>query len=130
LSHYPGNELRFVSVPELQMGADIKTRLKDAGVSFSETDDMNEALHGADVVYWTRLQKERLQDPSVESSFVIDQASLQAMPEDAIILHPLPRVDEIHTSIDKDPRAKYFDQVQNGLYIRMALIDLLLKNGV
>ena len=127
LSHYKGNEIRFVSVPELQIGDDIKTHLKEKGVKFTETDDMNEALHVADVVYWTRLQKERLKDPGVESSFVIDQLALQAMPTDAIILHPLPRVDEIHTTVDSDPRAKYFEQVENGLYIRMALIDQLLQ---
>lgn len=126
LSHYKGNELRFVSVPELQIGDDIKTHLKEKAVPFIETDDMNEALHGADVVYWTRLQKERLVDPSLESAFVIDQHALRAMPDDAIILHPLPRVDEIATTVDEDPRAKYFDQVENGLYIRMALIDQLL----
>lgn len=127
LTHYKGNELRFVSVPELQIGDDIKTRLKEKGIKFIETDDMNEALHGADVVYWTRLQKERLKNPKIESSFVIDQLTLQAMPDDAIILHPLPRVDEIHVAVDADPRAKYFDQVENGLYIRMALIDQLLQ---
>lgn len=129
LSHYKGNELRFVSTPELQIGEDIKSHLKEKGVKFIETDDMNAALHGADVVYWTRLQKERLKDPGQESGFVIDQAAMQAMPDNAIIMHPLPRVDEIHTTVDNDPRAKYFAQAENGLYIRMALIDQLLQNG-
>jgi aspartate carbamoyltransferase catalytic subunit len=129
LSHYTGNEIRFVSVPELQIGDDIKAHLREKGVRFSETDDMHEALHGADVVYWTRLQKERLEDPSLESAFVIDQLALQAMPDTAIIMHPLPRVDEIHTNVDHDPRAKYFEQAENGLYIRMALIDRLLQSS-
>lgn len=132
LSNYEGNRISFVSVPELQIGEDIKLHLTEQGVDFQETDDMYDALHGADVVYWTRLQKERLAklgvDPSIESSFAIDVAALQAMPEDAIIMHPLPRVDEIHTTVDGDPRAAYFRQAKNGLFVRMALIDKLLED--
>jgi aspartate carbamoyltransferase catalytic subunit len=86
-------------------------------------------MHDADVVYWTRLQKERLADRNVESSFQINQAALQTMPENAIILHPLPRVDEIETSVDADPRAAYFRQAHNGLFVRMALIDELLTSS-
>jgi aspartate carbamoyltransferase catalytic subunit len=128
LSLYPGNELRFVSVPELQMGDDVLASLDERGVDYSQTTDMHEALEGANVVYWTRLQRERLKDPDVGSNYVIGQKALQVMPDDATIMHPLPRVGEIDVSVDADPRAKYFDQVENGLYIRMALIDQLLKN--
>lgn len=167
LSQYKNNRLRFVSTPDFQMGGDIKDHLATTGTTFEETDDMYSAFEGADVVYWTRLQRERLTNPandtedipalpaaydSVEqavgllwphmleltlpkvdlpaqmtpSAYSIGQAALQVMPPDTIIMHPLPRVDEIQASVDDDPRAKYMDQVENGLYIRMALLDEIL----
>jgi len=129
LSIYEGNRISFVSTPELRIGDDIKEHLRQKDVAFTETDDMFAPLHDADVVYWTRLQKERLADPSVESSFQINQAALQVMPPDAVIMHPLPRVDEIEASVDADSRAAYFRQAQNGLFVRMALIDELLTNS-
>lgn len=132
LSHYSGNHLTFVSLPELQMRDDIKQHLKQAGTAYEETDDMFGALQGADVVYWTRLQLERHGDseddkPSLEQNYVIGQAALQTIEDDAIIMHPLPRNNEIERSVDSDPRAKYFDQVENGLHLRMALLDMLLS---
>lgn len=125
LSLYRGNHLTFVSTPELQMGQDILDHLDERDTSHESTDDMFEAIRDADVVYWTRLQKERLADPTLTSAFSINQAALQVMKEDAIIMHPLPRNQEIDTSVDGDPRAQYFQQVQNGLYVRMALLDML-----
>lgn len=128
LSKYSGNHITFVSTPELQIDKDIKNHLTQNGVSNTETDNVFEAVRDADVVYWTRLQKERLENPITGGNFMIDQAVLQAMPEQAIIMHPLPRVDEIAQTVDDDPRAVYFsEQVGNGLYVRMALIDMLLS---
>ncbi len=130
LSMYEGNHISFVSVPELQMGDDIKAHLDQSNTTYSETDDMYEVLADADVVYWTRLQKERLTNPDIESRFIIDQAALQAMNQDAIILHPLPRVDEIEMSVDTDPRARYFtSQVPNGRHIRRALLSRVITTG-
>jgi aspartate carbamoyltransferase catalytic subunit len=129
LSKYKENHITFVSLPELSISDDIKHHLKETGTTYTETDDMHQALHDADVVYWTRLQLERHNgngNMKLEKNFVIDQKALQTMKDDAIILHPLPRNNEIEQSVDSDPRAKYFDQVENGLYIRMALIDELL----
>ncbi len=126
LSLYKGNTLTFVSTPALAMGSDITDHLTQAGTAYTETDDLYAALPKADVVYWTRLQKERLTDASLESEFVIDQAALQLMKPDATIMHPLPRVGEIAESVDDDPRAAYFRQVKNGLFVRMALLDTLL----
>jgi aspartate carbamoyltransferase catalytic subunit len=125
LALYPGNRITFVSTPELQIGDDIKEYLESKGTEHRETSDLSPALRDADVVYWTRLQKERHASGDMQSHFSIGQAELDSMPEDAIILHPLPRNDEIQTVVDSDPRAKYFDQVQNGLYVRMALLDML-----
>lgn len=123
LSMYGNNHIDFVSTTDLQMGDDIKSHLRETGTSFKETDDMFGAVRDADVVYWTRLQKERLSDPNLQSEFTIGQAVLQVMPADAIIMHPLPRVGEIEPCIDNDPRAVYFDQVEHGLHTRMALLD-------
>lgn len=138
LASYPNNQIRFVSTPDFMVGDDVKEHLNTAGTAFVETDDMFGALEGVDVVYWTRLQRERLdvgyktpEDPIDHlspSAFTIGQAAIQILPHDAIILHPLPRVDEIDVTIDDDPRAKYFDQVENGLYVRMALLDDILKD--
>lgn len=125
LSKYNGNHLTLVSVPELEMGEDIKILLDESGTTYEETADMSEALRSADVVYWTRLQKERLNNPDAVPSggFTIDQKALEIMPSDSIIMHPLPRVGEITPEVDADKRAVYFEQAENGLYIRMALLD-------
>lgn len=130
LAKFPGNHITYVSIPEFQIGNDIKQFLDYHGTSYSETSDMYEPLHDADVVYWTRLQSERSEsgeapgsDKLPPSHFVIDEVALEAMNQNAIIMHPLPRVDEIHQSVDEDPRAFYFEQAENGLYLRMALLD-------
>ncbi len=127
MSLYKGNSITFVSVPELQADEALQAELKKAGMPFTMTEDMNAALGDADVVYWTRLQKERLANPNIESHFVIDNAALKIMPKDAVILHPLPRVGEILEEVDADPRAHYFEQAKNGLYIRAALLDMVIK---
>jgi aspartate carbamoyltransferase catalytic subunit len=129
LSHYKGNHLSFVSIPELQIGEDIKVKLRESGTGFEETADMYDALRDADVVYWTRLQRERLENPDAlpKGGFTIDALALEVLPQDAIIMHPLPRVDEIDPQVDSDPRAQYFPQAGNGLYVRMALIDQILN---
>ena len=128
LSLYESNTICFVSTPELKIGDDIKKMLKTKQVKFVETDNMNQALKDADVVYWTRLQKERLTNQKTVSNYSISKESLKIIPAKAIIMHPLPRVDEIAPEVDADPRAAYFRQAGNGLYIRMALIDQILKN--
>lgn len=124
LSLYNGNHIDFVSTPGLRIGNDIKDTLKKRGTTFSETGDMDEVLSRADVVYWTRTQKERIEDESlIGKSLVIDKSKLEIIPREAIIMHPLPRVDEITEDVDHDPRACYFEQAGNGIPVRMALID-------
>ncbi len=129
LAKFSNNEFVFVSVPELQIGQDIKTILKRKGIKFVETSDINKAVKDSDVVYWTRLQKERIKNLASipKKGFVMDVNTLKHMPKKAIIMHPLPRVDEIHPDVDKDPRATYFEQAGNGLYVRMALLDGVLR---
>lgn len=129
MSLYSGTKITFVSTPQLRMGDDIKALLDKRGVVYEETDEVHEACKTADVVYWTRLQKERLEDPSLEAGFVIDGAVLSGMKQKSVIMHPLPRVSEITTEVDDDPRAAYFRQSHNGVYIRMALLDHLLGHA-
>lgn len=124
---YSGNRITFVSTPELQIGADIRRYLDAHDTPYFEADELAPSFNNVDVIYWTRLQKERLQDPSLASHFAIGPNELELLGKDTMIMHPLPRNDEISPAIDTDPRAKYFDQVKNGLYIRMALLDMLLR---
>ncbi|MBI2589354.1 aspartate carbamoyltransferase [Candidatus Saccharibacteria bacterium] len=130
LSKYKNNHITFVSIPEFQIGNDVKTTLRRTKTSFDQTDNMRKAFAGANVIYWTRLQAEYLKGKkaAVAGGFTIDKSSLKLLQKRAIIMHPLPRVGEISPEIDNDPRAKYFEQAGNGLYIRMALIDQILKN--
>ncbi len=152
LANYPDNEITFVSIPEFQIGGDIKAYLDSHNTKSQESADVFQSLRDADVVYWTRLQTERIPKPEVDeknptteqieelrkyqemierlqSNFTINEATLSVMPKEAIIMHPLPRVGEIHAAVDKDPRAVYFSQAGNGKYVRMALIDMILKES-
>ena len=90
---------------------------------------MNEAMKNSDVVYMTRIQKEYFDDEEeyekAKGKFKIGPEEMKIMKEDAILMHPLPRVDEIDIEVDKDPRAIYFEQAQNGLFVRMAILKML-----
>ncbi|MBP9738837.1 aspartate carbamoyltransferase [Candidatus Saccharibacteria bacterium] len=127
LACFSGNHIVFNTIPELQMADDIKEYLTEHSVTFEEQSDMKLAFAGADVVYWTRLQKERLPEGvNITQTFSINNKAMRYLPESAIVLHPLPRVDEIDVEVDKDPRAKYFEQAGNGMFVRMALLDQIL----
>lgn len=125
---FEGNHIVFNTIPELQMADDIKEYLNEQEVTYEEEPDMKKAFAGADVVYWTRLQKERLPEGvHIEQTYAIDKKAMSYLPDTAIVMHPLPRVDEIKTEVDADPRAKYFDQAGNGMFVRMALLDQILS---
>jgi len=131
LSTYEGNKINFVSSDQLRVSEDVKERLKQDGTEFRETDEVDSALSESDVIYWTRIQKERMEHPEeMGTKYVIDGSKLKIIPTDAIIMHPLPRVDEIAVEVDDDPRAYYFKQAENGLYLRMALIDSVLNGEI
>lgn len=119
-------ELLFVSPDAVRMNHDVREALTDAGVPFRDEPDMQKAMAEADVVYQTRIQKERFTTPedyeAVRGIYVITPEAMSMMKEHAILLHPLPRVDEISASVDSDPRAAYFRQAQYGVYVRMALL--------
>jgi aspartate carbamoyltransferase catalytic subunit len=130
LAQYPNNNIIFVSPPYLRVGDDIKHILRESQTTYIETDMLHESLAAADVVYWTRIQRER-HDGTLQpvENYVIDQSKLDAMKRDAILLHPLPRTGEIVPVVDSDPRAAYFRQAENGLYVRMALLDWVLAKS-
>lgn len=120
----------FLVAPEaLQMPPDITARLREQGVKVEETTDLEAAMAEADVLYMTRIQKERFKDPAdyeqLKGSYVLTRDMVERINPDLTILHPLPRVDEIATDVDGLSGAAYFRQARNGVYVRMALIALV-----
>lgn len=131
LSKYNDMEITFVSPPVCRMEHDIKAYLDKYDVAWYEETDLARVAKEADCIYMTRIQKERFHsvDDYLEaaSKYILSAELVSGMKSDAIIMHPLPRVDEIPEEVDNVPQARYFEQAQNGLYIRMALLYLLLK---
>lgn len=131
LTKYENVKIYFVAPEEVRMRGDIKTYLTKSDTYFSEETDLEKVASQVDVIYQTRIQKERFGEniddfEKVKDKYIIDNNILKAMKKRAIIMHPLPRVNEINPEIDKDPRAAYFRQAQNGLFIRMALLKMIL----
>ena len=122
---YPNNTFYFISPSELVISDELRQELKENGIKFVETQNLEEVLPKVDVLYMTRVQKERFESTEdydkVKDSFLLKKEHLNLMKEDGMILHPLPRVNEIDPAIDDDKRASYFMQAQNGLYVRMAI---------
>ncbi|HEY6378137.1 MAG TPA: aspartate carbamoyltransferase [Candidatus Dormibacteraeota bacterium] len=131
LSQYPGVRLSFVAPPVVQMGADILALLAERGVPYSVTGNLAGVAPAADVLYQTRIQKERFEHPAefaqARGGTRVDAAVMALLPANAIVMHPLPRVDEITPDVDGDPRAAYFRQARNGVAVRMALLDMVLR---
>jgi aspartate carbamoyltransferase catalytic subunit len=127
----PGVSLVFVAPPTTPMGTDVKTYLDARGVPWEETSDLQAAIRTVDAVYMTRVQKERFGDDyaayQAARVYNFTPETLAALPAHARILHPLPRVDEIDPAIDADPRAAYFRQAHNGMFVRMALLEWALN---
>jgi aspartate carbamoyltransferase catalytic subunit len=131
LALYQDIQITFVAPPAVSMREDIKEYLQGRGVAFREESDLRAVLPDCDVVYQTRIQKERFADrpadyEAVRGIYVIDREAMELLPRAAIVMHPLPRVDEIQPEVDDDPRAAYFRQAANGVFVRMALLKLLL----
>ena len=128
-----GTELVFVSPPAVPMGDDVRFELDQSGVPYRDEPDLNAVLPYVDVVYQTRVQKERFTTPgeyeAARGQYVIDANAMQCLNPEAVLLHPLPRVDEITTDVDADPRAAYFRQAHNGVFVRMALLQHVLGQG-
>ena len=122
--------LRLVSPTSLPMPAEICEELNAAGLAFTQHSELDEVLAETDVLYVTRVQKERFDDPAayeaVRGAYVITPETLRAAKSDMIVMHPFPRVGEISMDVDDDPRAAYFRQIEYGLYVRMALVAMVL----
>jgi aspartate carbamoyltransferase catalytic subunit len=129
LSQYPVSFL-FVSPPALRMPREVVERAQAKGISVRETDDLGLALVQSDVVYMTRIQRERFADPveydRLKDAYVLTRATLGKAKPSITVMHPLPRVNEISTDVDDLPGAAYFRQSANGVPVRMALLALLL----
>lgn len=138
LATYGARETRvsFVSPISLMMPPAIVERLRAADIAVEETDDLGDVLGRSDVIYWTRVQEERFNDQTeydrVKEGFIMKPAVMNRAKKDAILMHPLPRKHEMggpsdHDLLDADPRSVYFQQMENGMLVRMALLAKLLK---
>jgi aspartate carbamoyltransferase catalytic subunit len=117
----------FVSPPELQMKSDILEYLERHGVAYDIESELEKVIGEVDVAYQTRIRPDRLRNPEMLARYAITPAILRRMKRDAMILHPLPRTVELDKTVDADPRALYFRQAVNGLYVRMALLTMLFE---
>ncbi len=134
MCRYSNIKFVLISPKELSVPDYIKKDyLDENGMEYLETEDMEAAMPSLDILYMTRIQRERFfsEDEYLKhkDAFILDVDKLENAKSDLTIMHPLPRVNEITTAVDEDPRAKYFEQALNGKYIRMALIITLLKWG-
>ena len=131
LSRYENIKYVFISPKELKMPEEVLNILKQKNIEYTEVESLEENIPNLDILYMTRVQKERFADTQeyerLKDVYVLNKEKLKNAKKYLIILHPLPRVNEISEEIDKDPRACYFKQVENGKYIRMALILKLLN---
>ena len=129
---YPNVKFVLISPPELRVPEYIREDvLKAKNMEFKEVDNLDEAMPELDILYMTRVQKERFFNEEeyirLKDSYILDTDKMKLAKENMFVLHPLPRVNEISVEVDKDPRAAYFRQVQYGVYVRMALIMTLLE---
>lgn len=127
LAKFERVKIFFVSPPEMQMKPDILQYLDRHGVRYELESDIDRVVGQVDVVYQTRIRPERLPRIAGSLRYAINSSVLQRMRSDAMILHPLPRTVELDKTVDDDPRAMYFRQAANGLYVRMALLTMLLE---
>jgi aspartate carbamoyltransferase catalytic subunit len=130
LARYQNVRFLFISPEELTMPAFVKEELLEKGVPFTETADLEGNISQLDVLYMSRVQRERFISEEeylrLKDFFILTAEKMQLAKSDMIVMHPLPRINEIATEVDEDPRAAYFEQVRFGMFIRMALILRLL----
>jgi aspartate carbamoyltransferase catalytic subunit len=129
---YPNVKFVLISPTELRIPSYIRENTLEANhIDYEEIESLEDAMPQLDILYMTRIQKERFFSEDeylrMKDCYVLDNAKMALGKEDMLVLHPLPRVNEIAVEVDKDPRAAYFKQVQYGVYIRMALIMTLLE---
>ena len=131
MSCFEGNRFILISTPELGLPSYVKDILNASNCEYEEISSLEEALPQLDVLYMTRIQQERFASReeylAQKDTYILTVKKMQAAKKDLIVLHPLPRVDEIEVALDDDPRAMYFKQAKYGMYVRMALIITMLN---
>ena len=131
LLRFEGVEIVLISPDELKLPKYNKESMTEAGVKWTETASLEDAIPDLDVLYMTRVQKERFFNEEdyirLRDTYVLDRAKMKLAKEKMIVMHPLPRINEISVDVDRDPRAVYFKQVRNGKDVRKALIATLLR---
>jgi len=131
LSRYENIKYIFISPKELKMPEEVLDILREKNIEYKEVESLEENMETLDILYMTRVQQERFEDKKeyerLKDVYILDKDKMKNAKQDLIVMHPLPRVNEISEDIDNDPRACYFKQVENGKYIRMALILKLLN---
>ena len=131
MSCFEGNHFILISTPELGLPSYVKDILNASNCDFEEVSSLEEVLPKLDVLYMTRIQQERFASReeylAQKDTYILTTKKMQAAKKDLIVLHPLPRVDEIEVALDEDPRAMYFKQAKYGMYVRMALIITMLN---
>ncbi len=133
MARYAGLELVLISPEELKVPSYVKQKLKDERIPYEQTTDLEAVMPKLDILYMTRVQRERFFNEEdylrLKDSYILTPDKLANARKDLVIMHPLPRVNEISVAVDDDPRACYFKQVLNGKYMRMALILKLLREA-
>ncbi|MBL7972171.1 MAG: aspartate carbamoyltransferase, partial [Prolixibacteraceae bacterium] len=131
MSEFENPVFNFIAPEELAMPEEYKLFLKEKGIRFFEHTEINENINHADIIYMTRVQKERFIDPieyeKVKNVYILRNNMLKNTKPNMRILHPLPRVNEIHTDVDINEKAYYFEQARNGVFARQAIISHILK---
>ena len=131
LMRYENINFIFISPPELKVPDYIISALNDKNIPYKEVISLDEVMSELDILYMTRVQRERFFNEEdyvrLKDFYILDKAKMELAKENMLVLHPLPRVNEISVEVDDDPRAAYFKQVQYGVYVRMALIMTLLE---
>lgn len=132
MSRYSGNSFMLISHPDLKFDSEAVAKLQEQGSVVKETSTLEDSISDLDVLYVTRVQQERFESDEeyvrVRSSYRIDQKLMRRAKPDMILMHPLPRVDEIDPVVDSLPQAQYFTQAEYGVFVRMALISLMLND--
>lgn len=130
LSLYPKISISFVSPENAGLNPEVKTFLMNKNITIKETENLDDVIKDADILYITRVKKEFMSEElykKIQGKYIVDKNTINKMKEKSILMHCLPRVGEISTEIDSDPRAVYMkSQIKNGMYVRMALLTLIL----
>ncbi|MCI9061263.1 MULTISPECIES: aspartate carbamoyltransferase [Romboutsia] len=130
MSRYKGTKFIFISPDELKMPKYIKEAIQEQGHAYYETNNLDEVIGSLDILYMTRVQRERFENQEqyekLKNYYILNKSKMQNAREDMLVMHPLPRVNEIDVEIDFDERAVYFKQAKYGMFVRMALIMKLL----